>query len=381
MVKESVFTFPVTTGSYQAFIEEIFALSEKKASSYVCFANVHMVVEAYRDAAFNSVVKHADIVTPDGKPVALFLRLLKGINQVRVCGLDVFPDLLREAEARGKSIYFYGTTDDILSKMKEKAHQEFPSLNISGSYSPPFRTLSEEEKEDIIKIINDTNPDLVCVALGCPKQENWMASHKGKINGCMLGLGHAFNVYAGEAKRSPKWMQQLSLEWAYRLYQEPGRLWKRYFYTNSLFLLLTLKYYLSSLFSGNKKTKSKAIYKCEYNVVWIPMLEFPSLSGDIHDTIHRSIRALCEQRGANVIDTNIHANYIQLRVSVPPKISVSELIEFLKDSLAAKLFRSHPTLKNSVSRNTLWKNGFFVTTDALNENLIMRYVEHNGGRN
>jgi putative transposase len=111
------------------------------------------------------------------------------------------------------------------------------------------------------------------------------------------------------------------------------------------------------------------------------MLEFPSLSGDIHDTIHRSIRALCEQRGANVIDTNIHANYIQLRVSVPPKISVSELIEFLKDRLATKLFKSYPTLKNSVSRNTLWKNGFFVTTDALNENLIMRYVEHNGGRN
>jgi len=247
-----MFTFPVSTGSYRQFIDEIFNLSEQQASSYVCFANVHMVIEAYNNPSFNTVIRNADVVTPDGKPVALFLRFLKKINQVRVCGLDVFPDLLKEAHARNKSVYFYGTTNDILHRISEKAKREFPSLNICGYYSPPFRTLSPTEEIEIVNKINDANPDLIFVALGCPKQEKWMAENKAKINGCMLGVGYAFNVYAGIAKRSPKWMQRFSLEWVYRLYQEPGRLWKRYFYTNSIFLFLTLKYFFSSLFFSSK---------------------------------------------------------------------------------------------------------------------------------
>jgi N-acetylglucosaminyldiphosphoundecaprenol N-acetyl-beta-D-mannosaminyltransferase len=250
MVKESIFTFPISIGSYKKFIDEIFSLAANQTSSYVCFANVHMTIEAYADNDFNSIVKNADIVTPDGQPLALFLKYLKKVNQERVCGMDVFPDLLREAEARGKSIFFYGTTDDVLHKIAEKAKREFPSLKISGFYSPPFRQLSPQEKSDIIEMVNNTHPDLIFVALGCPKQEKWMSEHKGKLNGCMLGLGQAFHVYAETAKRSPAWMQRLSLEWAYRLYLEPRRLWKRYFYTNSLFLLLTAKYFFQSRFGS-----------------------------------------------------------------------------------------------------------------------------------
>ena len=246
MVKENIFTLPISIGSYKRFINEIFYLAEKKRSSYVCFANVHMTIEAYEDAEFCAVVRNADIIAPDGQPLALFLSHLKHINQERVCGMDVFPDLLREAEERGKSIYFYGTTDDVLQKIASKAKREYPNLNICGLYSPPFRPLSDEEKTGIIDQINNAKPDLVFVALGCPKQEKWMAEHKDKINGCMLGLGQAFHVYAETAKRSPAWMQRLSLEWAYRLYLEPGRLWKRYFYTNTYFLILTLKYFFQS---------------------------------------------------------------------------------------------------------------------------------------
>lgn len=255
MVKASIFTFSISIGSYKKFIDEIFQLAANQLSSYVCFANVHMTIEAYADNDFNTVVENADIVTPDGQPLALFLRYLKKVNQERVCGMDVFPDLLREAEARGKSIFFYGTTDDVLNKIAEKAKQEFPSLKISGLYSPPFRQLSTVEKSNIVDMVNNAKPDLIFVALGCPKQENWMAEHKGKIKGCMLGLGQAFHVYAGTAKRSPAWMQRFSLEWAYRLYLEPRRLWKRYFYTNSLFLLLTIKYFIQSRF-GSLSTKA-----------------------------------------------------------------------------------------------------------------------------
>jgi N-acetylglucosaminyldiphosphoundecaprenol N-acetyl-beta-D-mannosaminyltransferase len=253
MVKENIFTFPISIGSYQKFIDEIFKLSEQKASSYVCFANVHMVVEAYNDPQFNSVVKNADIVTPDGQPIAFFLQRLKKINQERVAGLDVFPDLLKEAELRNKSVFFYGATDEILHMIIDKAKSQFPALKIGGSYSPPFRKLTPEEDLNIIDQLNKSNSDLIFVALGCPKQEQWMANHRPQVKGCMLGIGHAFKVYAGIAKRSPLWMQRLSLEWAYRLFEEPGRLWKRYFYTNTFFLWLTFKYFLSSVFGSKEK--------------------------------------------------------------------------------------------------------------------------------
>jgi N-acetylglucosaminyldiphosphoundecaprenol N-acetyl-beta-D-mannosaminyltransferase len=185
MVKENIFTFPVSIGSYQKFIDEIFKLSELKTSSYVCFANVHMIVEAYNDPVFNSVVKNADIVTPDGQPIALFLQRMKKIDQVRVAGLDVFPDLLREAELRNKSVYFYGATDQILQMIIDKARGQFPALKIKGSYSPPFRKLTPEEDVAVTKVINDAKPDLVFVALGCPKQEQWMARHRPAVKGCM----------------------------------------------------------------------------------------------------------------------------------------------------------------------------------------------------
>lgn len=244
MVKENIFTFPITIGSYKRFINEVFYLVKHRSSSYICFANVHMTIEAFEDSNFNAVLRGADIVAADGQPLTLFLRHVKKIHQERVCGMDMLPDLLREAAIRGKSIYFYGATEQVLRKILERAKREHPTLKICGAFSPPFRTLSPEEKSKIVDQINSAKPDLVFIALGCPKQEKWMAEHKGKIHGCMLGVGQAFNVYAGTAKRSPVWMQKSSLEWSFRLYQEPGRLWKRYFYTNTCFLILTLEYFI-----------------------------------------------------------------------------------------------------------------------------------------
>jgi N-acetylglucosaminyldiphosphoundecaprenol N-acetyl-beta-D-mannosaminyltransferase len=242
MEKENIFTFPISLGSYGRFINEVFSLAKRKSSSYVCFANAHMTVEAFEDGNFNAVLKNADIVAPDGKPLTLFLKQFKKIDQERVCGMDLFPDLLKEAALRGKSVYFYGTTDAVLDKICQRARRELPTLNIRGCYAPPFRPLSAEEESQTVQRINEAGADLIFVALGCPKQEKWMAAHRGKVHGCMLGVGQAFNVYAGLAKRSPVWMQRSSLEWAFRLYQDPRRLWKRYFYTNTCFLILTVEY-------------------------------------------------------------------------------------------------------------------------------------------
>ena len=259
MKKKSVFNSFISIGTYQAFIGEIFLFTHFKIPSYVCFANVHMVIEAYRDKAFQKLINEANLVAPDGKPLSIFLRLSEGIKQDRVCGMDVLPDLLKQAEASHKSVYFYGTTEELLKTITQKAKNEFPALNIAGYYSPPFRTLSEKEDEAITEKIKETQPDLVFVSLGCPKQEKWMAEHKDKLNACLLGLGQAFKVYAGEEKRLPQWMRNLSLEWIYRLYLEPGRLWKRYMYTNSYFLFLSIKHLVIRFFQNVSRRFSKPV--------------------------------------------------------------------------------------------------------------------------
>jgi N-acetylglucosaminyldiphosphoundecaprenol N-acetyl-beta-D-mannosaminyltransferase len=243
MNKKNVFETLISTGSFQEFIDEIFLFANSKIPSYVCFANVHMVIEAHRDKLFQKVINEANLVAPDGKPLSVFLKLSDGIKQERVCGMDMLPQLLKKAEESEKSIYFYGTTDELLKVTTEKAKREFPKLKIAGYYSPPFRPISEKEEARITQMITEANPDLVLVSLGCPKQEKWMADHKNKINACLLGLGQAFKVYAGQERRLPKWMRDLSLEWAYRFYQEPGRLWRRYLDTNFCFLYLAIRHF------------------------------------------------------------------------------------------------------------------------------------------
>lgn len=247
MNSKTVLNSFISVGSKKEFIEEVVSLAKYKVGSYVCFANVHMVMEAYNDPAFQEVVNHANLVAPDGKPISLFIRAFDHLKQDRICGMDLLPELLKRAASAGKSVYFYGGTSEVLLQIVEKAHKEFPSLQISGSYSPPFRKLTKSEEDEIVTKIKSTSPNLVFVSLGCPKQEKWMAAHKDKLSACLLGVGQAFNTYAGAEKRLPKWMRNLSLEWTYRLYLEPKRLWRRYLFTNSYFVWLTFIHAISEL--------------------------------------------------------------------------------------------------------------------------------------
>ncbi|MEA1989593.1 MAG: WecB/TagA/CpsF family glycosyltransferase [Pseudomonadota bacterium] len=238
MKKETIIKSNITVGSYSEFIDSVISLSQEKPSSYVCICNVHMLIEANDSQEFSEVVNNADMVSPDGKPVAKGLEWLYGIKQPRIAGMDLIESLF-ECITKGKlSVYLFGSTEEVLTKMVAKATAQFPGIIIVGFLSPPFRELSGQEKNEIVEKINEHNPDFVFVALGCPKQERWMAEHKDKVNSCMIGLGGAFPVYAEAVARSPYWMQRNGLEWLYRLYKEPGRLWKRYFYTNSKFLWL-----------------------------------------------------------------------------------------------------------------------------------------------
>jgi len=240
MEKVNLFKTGVSVGSYQKFLDKILDMSARRVSSYVCFANVHMLMEGHQKPTFRDIVNNADLVAPDGRPVSIIMRSHYGIKQDRVCGMDIFPDLLRGCESKSLSVFLYGSTQQVLDTIRAKAMKQFPNLTIAGMYSPPFRKLTPEEDEKVVTMINASGANMVFVSLGCPKQETWMNEHKNRISACMLGLGQAFLTYAGLEKRLPEWARKLSLEWTYRLFLEPKRLWKRYLVGNSKFIFLAL---------------------------------------------------------------------------------------------------------------------------------------------
>jgi N-acetylglucosaminyldiphosphoundecaprenol N-acetyl-beta-D-mannosaminyltransferase len=241
MDQGKVFNFPITLGKYSFFITQILNIAEQKVSANVCVANVHMLVEAYKDHEFRKVISRADIVTPDGKPLVWALRLFAGLRQDRVAGMDMLPELLRAMEQNKLSAYFYGGDPNMLGNTEQYLTKNFPDLKIAGLFSPPYRSLNGVEENRIADEINRANANIVFVVLGCPKQEKWMAAMKGKINAVMIGVGGALPVTIGSQKRAPFWMQDNGLEWFYRLVQEPGRLLKRYAFTNTVFLYLFCK--------------------------------------------------------------------------------------------------------------------------------------------
>ena len=223
--------------SWQDVIGTIAGWAARRESRYVCICNVHSVVTASRDLAYGTAVERADLATPDGAPIAWMLRRLGIPGQVRINGPDLMSTYCEQAAARGEPVFFYGGTDATLARLAHVLRERHPGIRIAGSISPPFRALTPQEDADIVKTINDSGAPVLWVGLGCPKQEFWMAAHRGQVNAVMIGVGAAFDYLAGTVPRAPQWMQDAGLEWAHRLASEPQRLWKRYLVTNTLFLL------------------------------------------------------------------------------------------------------------------------------------------------
>ncbi len=218
-------------------IRHIHELSGK----YICFSNVHTSVMAREDEEYKKVLNGAAFVFPDGKPIVARQQSRGFLGAERVAGPDFMDHMFRNTRDGRLTHYFYGSSQKTLDALKVKLEENYPGIVIRGMYSPPFRDLTEEEKLEDIKRINDAGADIVWIGLGAPKQEKWMAAHKDKINGVMMGVGAGFDFHAGTIKRAPVWIQKMSLEWLYRLFQDPGRLIKRYAITNAkYFFYLTV---------------------------------------------------------------------------------------------------------------------------------------------
>jgi N-acetylglucosaminyldiphosphoundecaprenol N-acetyl-beta-D-mannosaminyltransferase len=208
---------------------------------YVCVTGVHGVMECQRDPELRRIHNESGLTTPDGMPMVWAGRYA-GARISRVYGPDLMLALCGLAEERGWSHYFYGGREGIPERLTDRLRDRFARLRVVGTHSPPFRTLTDEEDAALVDSINHAAPDIVWVGLSTPKQERWMASHAGRLRAPVLvGVGAAFDIHAGTLLQAPRWMQRSGLEWAYRVFREPRRLWKRYLVNNPRFVVRILR--------------------------------------------------------------------------------------------------------------------------------------------
>lgn len=230
----------INVGNCESVTERIGEMIEAKAGSYICFSTVHMVMESHDDPVYGAKVNSADMVVPDGMPL-VWMQRLQGIkNPGRVRANDLMIRIFEWAENKGLSVGFYGGRQEVLDAILRRVAGEYPGLKIAYAYSPPFRALTGEEDKAVITEINEKRPDILFMGLGCPKQENWMAKHRGDLESVMLGVGASFDFYAGNIPEAPEWLQRLGLEWLFRLSREPKRLWRRYLILNPRFMMLAI---------------------------------------------------------------------------------------------------------------------------------------------
>lgn len=236
-VTQDVLGCQVDVIDWDRVVRRVLDWANARESRYVCHGNVHVIVSARRDQHLRRALEDADMVTPDGMPVAWWLRACARVRQPRIDGPDMMWKLCAAAANDGQKIYLYGGSVDTLSRLQQRLAAAFPGLAVVGAESPPFTGQAMHVDTQAARRINESGAQLVFVGLGCPKQERWMSLHRGKLRAVMLGVGAAFDFHAGSVRRAPAWLRRFGLEWFYRLVAEPRRLWRRYAVTNSLFVL------------------------------------------------------------------------------------------------------------------------------------------------
>lgn len=227
---------PITATNMNDFLALLSSEFDEFRGQYVCVSNAHTCVMAHDDPAYWEVQAGSIASLPDGKPLSVV-----GRKTVPTMGRVTGPDLMRRvfelSEQHGWSHYFYGNERKNLEELRASLSRDYPHLRIVGMEPSVFRPLSEDEKRDIAERIDASGADFAWIALGAPRQEVFCCDLKGMTHSVMVGVGGAFNVLAGIVPEAPIWMQNLSLEWLYRLIQEPRRLFKRYLVTNTKFLV------------------------------------------------------------------------------------------------------------------------------------------------
>jgi N-acetylglucosaminyldiphosphoundecaprenol N-acetyl-beta-D-mannosaminyltransferase len=215
------------------------ASTDKKG--YVCVTGVHGVMEAQRNTQFKNVLDGAMLVVPDGMPTVWIGRWEGFKNMGRVFGPELMFEVCRRSIASGHKHFLYGGNPGVAEQLKLNLEKQFPGIQIVGTCTPPFRTLTPAEKLQLEAHVASLGPDMIWIGLSTPKQEKFMADSIADLH-CkvMIGVGAAFDIHTGRVKDAPRWIKTAGLQWLHRLCQEPSRLWKRYLVNNSGFVVRTM---------------------------------------------------------------------------------------------------------------------------------------------
>ncbi len=255
--KRSVLGVGISRTSYTTVVSQCTDWIEERRWSkctpdakYICVTSVHGIMAARRDPELLSILNRADIVTPDGMPVVWAMRSFGTKDQQRVYGPNLMLALCEQAEQQEHRIFLYGSRPEILVKLRQNLRARYFRLKIVGSCPDLFREPSPEEDAAIREKILESDCDLLFVGIGEPKQNRWMANHLSSFPGVvMVGVGAAFDFHAGRVRQAPPWIQNSGLEWLFRLFHEPKRLWKRYLLTTPPFLPCWAAQWIRTLFA------------------------------------------------------------------------------------------------------------------------------------
>ena len=235
--KYDLFGVSVSATTYTSAADSILHAARRRKGGLVTALAVHGVVEASTNPTLNAVVNSYDMVTPDGQPVRIALNALHDSKlATRVAGPDLMLLLCERCESTGMPIYLYGSSEHVVETLKDQLIHRFPYLKVVGCEPSLFRPITPQESQELADRINASGAGIVFIGLGCPLQEKFAHQHRHMIRAVQFCVGAAFDFHAGLKRRAPQWMRDYWLEWFFRMMQEPGRLWKRYLTTNTLFV-------------------------------------------------------------------------------------------------------------------------------------------------
>lgn len=241
---DTILGVPIGSKQLHELVDEALSAIQQEGPRVVfACANPHSLVVAQSDEVFKKAICSANQIVADGAGITIISRIFGLQIGPRITGFDYFSSIMGQLEIRGKGrIYFFGSSQKVLDIISEKMRKHFPSLELCGVFSPPFRSWSPDENKKMIEAINAARPDVLWVGMTAPKQEKWVADNYLKLDVPVIGsIGAVFDFFAGTVPRAPAWMSKAGIEWLYRLIKEPRRMWKRNFVSTPKFVGMMLR--------------------------------------------------------------------------------------------------------------------------------------------
>ncbi|HSH93136.1 MAG TPA: WecB/TagA/CpsF family glycosyltransferase [Roseimicrobium sp.] len=225
----------------QSAMAAITAALEGRRKGYICVTGVHGVMESQWDPDFRQILNRAFLCTPDGMPMVWLGRFHGHKEMGRVYGPDLMLEVCRWSAANPCRHFFFGGVPGVAEELRDGLTARFPGMQTAGCYTPPFRPMTEEEMSLLMEQVRVAGVDILWVGLSTPKQEKFMRENLSRLDATlMIGVGAAFDILSGRIRQAPLWMRRIGLEWLFRLWSEPRRLWRRYCFNNPRFVLLTI---------------------------------------------------------------------------------------------------------------------------------------------